>query len=252
MTSIKRNSDGTTSLSFDTPSGSQQVTADHVILALPFAVLRKLDYKGANFSPLKKTAIAELGNGRNSKLQLQFANRLWNGQGSNGASFSDTGYQNTWDVTRGQPGAAGILVNYTGGNVAAALSAGTPYANAANPKVTTLAQKFLKQAEPVFPGIAGRWNGRATLSTPMLDPRLNCSYSYWRVGQYAGFAGWEPARGPDPFRRRALLAGLPGLHGGRRLRGRPRRRRDPRRPEEGLVSAGEDQSIFAITCLICW
>ena len=200
MTSIKRNSDGTTTLAFDTASGTQQVVADHVVLALPFAVLRTLDYRGANFSPLKKTAIEQLGNGRNSKLQLQFSSRLWNGQGSNGASYSDTGYQNTWDVTRGQAGATGILVDYTGGNVASTLSAGTPYATAANAKVATLARRFLGQLEPVFPGISSRWNGRATLATPMLDPNLNCSYSYWKVGQYAGFSGWEGLReGPIHF-----------------------------------------------------
>src|SRR6266487_1345582 len=166
MTSIKRNSDGTSTIAFSTPSGAQSVTADHVVLALPFAVLRNLDYSGANFDPLKKTAITQLGAGRNSKLQLQFGSRLWNTNGawglSNGSTYADTGYQNTWDVTRAQAGAAGILVDYTGGNVAGALSAGVPYASAA--------------------------------ATPMLDPNLNCSYSYWKVGQYVGFSGWEGLR----------------------------------------------------------
>jgi monoamine oxidase len=198
MTSIARNRDGSSSMTFDTASGSQQVTADHVILALPFAVLRTLDYRGANFAALKKTAIEQLGAGRNSKLQLQFKSRLWNSEGpwglSNGASYADTGYQSTWDVTRGQPGPTGILVDYTGGATAGALSAGTPYANTTTPKVTTLAQRFLKQLEPVFPDITKQWNGKATLSTPMIDPTLNCSYSYFRVGQYVGFSGWEKLR----------------------------------------------------------
>jgi len=198
MTSIKREADGTSTIVFATTAGSRQVTADHVILALPFAVLRALDYSGANFDPLKKTAITQLGNGRNSKLQLQFATRLWNTQGdwglSNGSTYADTGYQNTWDVTRAQPGATGILVDYTGGDIAGALSAGTPYATAATPKVASLAQRFLRQLDPVFPGITRQWNGKATLSTPMLDPNLNCSYSYWKVGQYVGFSGWEALR----------------------------------------------------------
>jgi monoamine oxidase len=198
MTSIKREADGTSTIVFATPAGSRQVTADHVILALPFAVLRTLDYSGANFDPLKKTAITQLGNGRNSKLQLQFAARLWNTQGdwglSNGSTYADTGYQNTWDVTRGQSGATGILVDYTGGDIAGALSAGTPYATAATPKVASLAQRLLRQLDPVFPGITRQWNGKATLSTPMLDPNLNCSYSYWKVGQYVGFSGWEALR----------------------------------------------------------
>ena len=32
-----------------------------------------------------------------------------------------------------------------------------------------------------------------TLSTPWRDPLLNCSYSYWKVGQYVGFSGYEGA-----------------------------------------------------------
>ena len=199
--SIARNDDGRSTIVFSTPSGSQRVTADQVVLALPFAVLRTLDYSGANFDPLKKTAITQLGNGRNSKLQLQFASRLWNTEGawglSNGSTYADTGYQNTWEVTRAQSGATGILVDYTGGDIAGALSAGTPYASAASAKVANLAQRFLKQLEPVFPGITKQWNGKATLSTPMLDPNLNCSYSYWKVGQYVGFSGWEALRQGD-------------------------------------------------------
>src|SRR2546421_2532737 len=198
MTSIKRNADGTSTLTFDTPTGSQTVAADHVILALPFAVLRTLDYRKAGFDPLKKTAITQLGAGRNSKLQLQFSSRLWNTSGpwglSNGSTYSDTGYQNTWDVTRGQSGGSGILVDYTGGAVAGALAAGSPYLNGSNAQVAAFARRFLTQLEPVFPGIGKKWNGKATLSTPMLDPNLNCSYSYWKVGQYVGFSGWEGLR----------------------------------------------------------
>jgi monoamine oxidase len=179
--------------------------ADKVILAVPFAVLRTLDYTQAGFDDLKITAITQLGAGRNAKLQLQFATRLWNANGpwgiSNGDSYSDLGYQNTWDVTRGQAGATGILVNYSGGNVAGAFSPSTPYANASqNTTVSTYARALLKQLEIVFPGLTKQRNGKATLSTPVLDPNLRCSYSYWRVGQYTSFSGYEKvAQGPIHF-----------------------------------------------------
>jgi len=42
------------------------------------------------------------------------------------------------------------------------------------------------------------YNGVATLSVPALDPNLNCSYSYWKVGQYHSFSGYEKARQPFP------------------------------------------------------
>ena len=197
LSAIAVRSDGSYALTFD---GRPQVIADHVILALPFAVLRTLNYTKAGFDSLKKMAIDKLGRGRNDKLQVQFTSRPWNSTGqwpgiSNGASYSDTGYQNTWDVSRGQAGGSGILVDYTGGNVAGSFAPSTPYSNAAtNPQVTTYARAFLNQLAPVFPGIGARWNGKASLSHPMTDPNLLLSYSYWRVGQYTAFSGYEKKR----------------------------------------------------------
>jgi monoamine oxidase len=199
MQSIKTNADGTVSMSFTTPGKTQTVTADHVILCMSFAVLRTLDYSGAGFDSLKRTAIAQLGSGRNSKLQLQFKSRYWNTPGpwglSNGNVYTDIGIQNIWDVSRGQTGSSGLLVNYAGGNVAGGYKPSTPYSNAAtNAQVTTYANAFLTNLETVFPGVTKQWTGKATLSTPFLDPLLRCSYSYWRVGQYVAFSGYEGAR----------------------------------------------------------
>jgi monoamine oxidase len=202
MQSIAANADGTVSLGFTTSGKPQTLKFDHVILCMSFAVLRTLDYSGAGFAPLKQTAITQLGAGRNSKLQLQFANRYWNTQGpwgrSNGNVYSDLGIQNTWDVSRGQSGQSGILVNYSGGDVAGAFTPSTPYSNAAtNTQVAKYAKTFLGRLETIFPGIGKQWTGKATLSTPWLDPLLNCSYSYWKPGQYVGFSGWEGlAQGP--------------------------------------------------------
>jgi monoamine oxidase len=199
MNAIWLNRDGTVGLAFD---GQPNVVADHVILCMSFSVLRTLDYSGAQFDQRKQTAITQLGSGRNAKLQLQFDTRYWNQTGpwglSNGDVYADLGFQNTWDVTRGQPGSQGILVNYSGGNVAGAFKPSTPYSNAANnPQVTTYAKAFLKKLETVFPRITPHWTGRATLSTPFLDPAFLCSYSYWRVGQYTSFSGYEKAaQGP--------------------------------------------------------
>jgi monoamine oxidase len=197
MTSIVRQKDGSYALTF--AGVKTPVVADQVVLALPFAVLRTLDYGRAGFDDLKDVAIQELGRGRNDKLQLQFKSRLWNHAGawpgiSNGSTYADTGYQNTWDVSRGQAGATGILVDYTGGNVAASFRPSTPYSDATNAATAAYARTFLGQLEPVYPGITAQWNGKATLSVPALDPSLNCSYSYWRVGQYTAFSGYEKQR----------------------------------------------------------
>ena len=207
MTAIGFSRDGSIAVTFSVGGQTTVRNFDRVILALPFAVLRTLSYRKANFDSMKRTATQQLGGGRNDKLQLQFTSRYWNQSGpwvsqvgiSNGASYADTGYQNTWDVTRSQPGTAGILVDYTGGNVAGSFAPSTPYSSSkTNPQVRAYAETFLNQIEPVYPGIGGMWNGLATLSVPALDPNLNCSYSYWKVGQYHGFGGYEKARQPFP------------------------------------------------------
>jgi monoamine oxidase len=185
LSSIRRNADGTYRLSFSlSGGGSSTVTADRVVLALPFSILRTLDYSKAGFSNLKKTAIQELGMGTNSKLHVQFRDRYWNAIGNNGNTYADTGYQNTWDVTRTQPGTAGILVDYTGGDVGASFGP-------ENGTETQRAQQFLAQIEPVLPGISPHWNGRATIDYWAGYQWTKGSYSYWKVGQYTKFGGIE-------------------------------------------------------------
>ena len=120
--------------------------------------------------------------GTNSKLHVQFTSRHWESLGCNGDTFADTGYQNTWDVTRAQGGRSGILVDYTGGTIGASFDSGTP---------SSRAEQFLGQLDPVLPGIAARWNGRATVDYWTGNRWTKGSYSYWKVGQYQAFAGVE-------------------------------------------------------------
>jgi monoamine oxidase len=184
MSSIRRNSDGSYRVAF---SNGSTVTADRVVLALPFSILRTLDYGKAGFSDLKKTAIKELGMGTNSKLHVQFTDRHWYTLGNNGNTYADTGYQDTCEVTRAQPGGSGILVDYTGGTIGASFGP-------ENGSEAARAQQFLGQLEPVLPGIGSRWNGRATIDYWTGYPWTKGSYSYWKVGQYTKFGGIEGAK----------------------------------------------------------
>src|SRR5467141_510485 len=213
LTGIVRNADGSWTLSLNGPSGKFTSVVDRVIMAIPFSVLRTLltsdrDYRTAGFDTIKQIAIQQLGYGKNCKLQLQFNSRLWNQQGpwglGNGLTYSDTGYQNTWDVTRAQGGSTGILVDYTGGGVPLASFSGNPTDSKV---VAGFAKTFLSQIEPVFPGITKQWNGMATLDVPLTNPFLLGSYSYWKVGQYTQFSGYEGVRQPDIHTGKCHFAG---------------------------------------------
>jgi monoamine oxidase len=182
LVAIRRANDGSWALTFRQGLSTLSVTADRVVMALPFSMLRSVDFSRAGFQPRKVTAIREVGMGTNSKLNVQFTSRHWASLGCNGDTYADTGYQNTWDVTRAQPGRSGILVDYTGGKVGASFGSGTP---------SSRAKQFLGQLEPVLPGISSRWNGRATVDFWPGYPWTKGSYSYWKVGQYQKFVGVE-------------------------------------------------------------
>ena len=113
------------------------------MLALPFSILRSaVDFSQAGFNNVKTIAINEEGMGTNSKFHLQFTSRFWRDQGCTGETYSDRGYQNTWEVSRAQAGSSGLLSWYTGGDDGVAVGSGTPQQQA---------RTFLRQIEPVLP-----------------------------------------------------------------------------------------------------
>jgi monoamine oxidase len=194
---LQETANGRYRLTFERASGTSDVVADFVVLALPFAVLNELDISSAGFDALKRQAIAEQGRGRNGKLHLQFAQRGWLGSGpwpgvSNGSSYADTGYQAGWEATRAQSGAPGILVFYSGGSATDAAITTQAFANASQAGVRTDAAAAHAQIAPIYPGLS--WNGKATQSLTHKSPLFRASYSFYKVGQYTTFGGYERVR----------------------------------------------------------
>jgi len=194
---VKETANGRYTVTFDRASGTSDVVADFVVLALPFAVLNELDISGAGFDALKHQAIAEQGRGHNGKLHLQFARRDWLGTGpwpgvSNGSSYADTGYQVGWEATRAQSGNSGILVFYSGGSTSDEAVTNQAFANASNGGVRADAAIAQSQVATVYPGLS--WNGKATQSLPHKSPLFRASYSFYKIGQYTTFGGYEQVR----------------------------------------------------------
>ena len=71
LTRVAETTNGGYRVTFERSGGVTEVTADFVVLALPFAVLNELDISRAGFDALKHQAIAEQGRGHNGKLHLQ-------------------------------------------------------------------------------------------------------------------------------------------------------------------------------------
>jgi len=184
LVALRRNAGGYT-LTFARGATLSDVWADHVVLALPFSMLREVDLAGVALPAVKLRAIRELGYGTNAKLMAGFSSRLWRTQGSNGGTFSDLAYQSTWETSRLQLGASGILTNFTGGAQGIAAGEGTPEQQLAT---------FLNQIDQVFPGTKAASNGKVARMHWPAYPFTKGSYSVWLVGQYTAFAGAEIER----------------------------------------------------------
>lgn len=199
LTKVAANDERGVALTFATGEEAREVEFDYVILALPFSVLRRLDFARAGFDRRKQIAIRELGYGTNSKLSLQFDRRYWNGRGawpgvSNGFIITDLPFMATWDSSRAQPGVDGLLTNYTGGTHGASFEPDGPYTTSKSSPVTArYARTFVAELERVWPGVSSHYSGLATLSHPQADPKLLGSYSAYEIGQYTAFSGYERA-----------------------------------------------------------
>jgi monoamine oxidase len=193
LEAIAQDGAGGSVLSFRQGSASREVRADLVILALPFTTLRRVRID-APMTPAKRAAIDELGYGNNAKLMIGFNARPWRGHDSNGSVFTDLPFQSSWETSRAQPGASGILTNFTGGQHAIAIGAGP---------ARIQAERSVAQLEQVFPGIAA-----ARAGAP--EVRFHWPSQPWVMGSYACYAPgqWTTLRGaPGDIEGRLHFAG---------------------------------------------
>jgi monoamine oxidase len=173
--------------------------ADHLVLALPFRMLREVEIDGRIWTalrPQKQLAISTMPIGTNAKLHLQANTRPWaqtitvNGQSiqTNGVAYSDPdGFQVVWDGSVASPGARGLLIDYTGGMKGTQLGGPSAFGVASSTDVA----EFLTAIEPVFPGTTAAFNGRALQSSWVDDPWHHGAYSHWGIGDYTAFSGAE-------------------------------------------------------------
>ncbi|GAA0679922.1 hypothetical protein GCM10010193_36980 [Kitasatospora atroaurantiaca] len=198
LKAVTRNADGTQTLTFDLDGGGiRTVTADHTILAVPLPILQqRIDFSRAGLDPMMRGVLSHMTMGYCTKLNMQFTSRPWTGTGpwpgvSSGECFSDLPFQQAWDVTKGQPGGNGILVQYGGGSPARGLTPPSAFTDASTSYTRNLVATYLSQIDRLWPGTGAAWNGRATLSAWHLNPYSYGAYSCWPVGYLTSYAGYE-------------------------------------------------------------
>jgi monoamine oxidase len=177
LEALRSDAAGRPVLTFQTSEGSRDEVADIVLLTIPFTVLRGIDLQ-IELPEAKRHAIQTLGYGTNAKLIMGVRERAWRAQGKSGEAFSDRGFQCCWDASRGQPGTEGALTLFTGGELGRGLNRATPEERA---------REFWPQIDPVFPGLAAAWTGKAARAHWPSDPFALGSYACFKPGQYVAF-----------------------------------------------------------------
>jgi len=119
LTKIERTMGG----GFDLTFGGAPERFDAVVLALPFTVLRTLDYAGLDLPADKVNAIETLGYGTNAKTMVAFDSRPWANLGRSGGAYSDLpNLQTAWETNRGNAVNSAIVTDYASGDRGTALS----------------------------------------------------------------------------------------------------------------------------------
>lgn len=186
LVAVRENADSTIALAFDVGVHTVEVTADHVVLALPFSTLRNVDLSRSGLSAAKQNVIQTFGMGSNAKLHIQLARKTWPALGFSGATYGEwDSYCCAWDdsVPLGPDGSPALLLGFPGGQPGRTGLTGQAHGAAPPADVAT----FLRQIEPVYPGTSAAYTGRAYEDHWALDPWVRGAYSYCRVGQAATF-----------------------------------------------------------------
>ena len=185
LVAITQRTDATYRLTFERGTARVERDAEHVILAIPFSLLRQVALR-LELPPVKRRVITELGYGTNAKLLGQYTARVWRSvHNASGTVYTDNGLQSLWDAVRGQEGASGILTTFLGGKSGVQVGVGTPEARVL---------ETLPRIEAIFPGTAATYrSGYALRMHWPSAPFALGSYAAYRPGQMA-FEGIEGRR----------------------------------------------------------
>lgn len=176
LTAMKRGADGRVHLSF---AGKSDVVAEHVIIAVPFSVLRDVALDPSlGLDEKKLRAIRELGYGTNAKHIVETIARPWRSQGRSGEMYTTRPLQSAWDGSRALPALGGLITNFRGGQHGLALD-----------KVST--SDVIAELDAVSPGIRDVSKPNGIVAHWPSVPTAKGSYSTYRTGQLTAFGGVE-------------------------------------------------------------
>ena len=127
----------------------ETISADHILCAMPFSVLRRVELPATNFSERKRDIIQKLQYDSVSRVYLQSKKRFWEEKGLSGFAFTNEAVE-IWQPTWSQPGPRGILMTYARPGQAESI---------ASLKETERISSTLTQLDGIFPGLRENFEG---------------------------------------------------------------------------------------------
>jgi monoamine oxidase len=154
-------------------------TADHVICAIPFSTLRRVEVSPP-FSPPKRKAIAELGCAHVARVYIQCMERVWIKDPWKGVVYTDLPIMNLIDSTfrvGAKPSTPGILHAYMSG-----MQANTIMAMSEPDRISFV----VDQMDTVFPGLKKSFREAGERGASVCwdeDPWAQGAYTCFHPGQ---------------------------------------------------------------------
>ena len=186
LVAIREHADRTIGLVFDVAGKNIEKTADLVVLALPFSTLRHVELSRSGLSATKRRVIRTMGMGTNAKIHLELSHKTWPALGYSGATYGEWQHLACgWDdtVQLGPDASPALYLAFPGGRVGRTGLTGAAHDTAPARDV----RWALGQIEHRFPGTTAAFTGRAYEDHWARDPWVHGAYSYYRVGQAAGY-----------------------------------------------------------------
>ncbi len=187
LISLRANADGSYRLVFDVAGSTRKVTADIVVLALPFTMLREVELSRSGLSATKRQVIETFGMGTNAKIHIELDHETWPALGYSGDILTEwEGLCCGWDdsVPLGPDASPALYLGYPGGRVGGSVLTGVAHGPAPEQDVNWM----LAQLDQVFTGTSAAFTGRAYEDHWVEDPWTHGAYSFWKVGQATTYA----------------------------------------------------------------
>ena len=159
-------------------TSKRQLRADHVVLACSLVPLRAVRFDPP-LPALLRRAVDELGYGTVTKTAIQFAERQW----PSGYATTESVSQRVYEPTADQPGSAGVLMSYAGGD------GGRHLASMTESDRVSMIEADMRSIHRITARACGGFS-RAWSA----EPRFGGSYAVYRPGQISAF--WEVLRRP--------------------------------------------------------